>query len=153
MKTFWRISNHCDLAGMGGERSNGRWHIARRGKRIVYLSEHPALALIEVLANLNGSPELFPRRYQLMKVRVADGASAGVLPVESLSSSWRSGVAETQAAGDTWLDGGHSALLSVPSAPAPESFNCLFNPLHADSKDVGIEWCKWMEYDRRLFHV
>ncbi len=41
---LWRISNHDDLVGLGGEKADGRWHSAARGKRIVYLSEHPALA-------------------------------------------------------------------------------------------------------------
>ncbi|MEA2543931.1 MAG: hypothetical protein QOH35_5297, partial [Acidobacteriaceae bacterium] len=48
MRLLWRISNHCDLQGMGGEKTDGRWHTAKRGKRIVYLSDYPALALIEV---------------------------------------------------------------------------------------------------------
>ena len=72
MRLLWRISNHCDLQGMGGEKSDGRWHTAKRGKRIVYLSDHPAVALIEVLANLKGNPRLFPDSYQLMKITVAE---------------------------------------------------------------------------------
>ena len=36
----------------------------RRGaKGVVYLSEHPALALIENLANLKGNPSLLPDQY------------------------------------------------------------------------------------------
>jgi len=34
---------------LGAEKSDGRWHAAARGKRIVRLSEHPAAALIEML--------------------------------------------------------------------------------------------------------
>ena len=67
---LWRISRHDDLDGLGGERADGRWHTAAKGKRIVYLSEHPALALIEVLANLKGNPRLFPDAYRLMKISV-----------------------------------------------------------------------------------
>jgi hypothetical protein len=43
--------------------------------------------------------------------------------------------------------------LAVPSAPSPESLNYLFNPLHPDAKGVAIEWCKWIKYDKRLFHL
>ena len=62
MRLLWRISNHCDIQGMGGEKSDGRWHTAKRGKRIVYLSDHPAIALIEVLANLKGQSEALSRQ-------------------------------------------------------------------------------------------
>lgn len=67
---LWRISRHDDLDGVGGEKADGRWHTAAKGKRIVYLSEHPAVALLEVLANLKGNPRLFPDAYRLMKIDV-----------------------------------------------------------------------------------
>jgi RES domain-containing protein len=150
---LWRISSHNDLAGRGGEKTDGRWHTAARGKRIVYLSEHPAVALIEVLANLKVKPELFPATYQLLKIGVDGGVSTIVLDPEALTNKWRQNPAETQAAGNTWLAGGNSALLAVPSTPSPESLNYLFNPLHADSRGLIIEWRKWMSYDKRLFQL
>ncbi len=144
MRVLWRISNRSELEGLGGERADGRWHTAARGKRIVYLSEHPALALLEVLANLKGNPELFPDAYQLLKIAVADAVSA----------AWHSaGSTDTQSAGDSWLADGTSALLAVPSFPAPESTNYLLNPLHPDASGVTIEWRKWLSYDKRLFHL
>ena len=153
MRLLWRISNHCDLQGMSGEKTDGRWHTAQRGKRIVYLSDYPALALIEVLVNLKGNPKLFPDSYQLMKITVADHVTIGALEPNSLFSNWRADLNQTKSIGDTWLVGGNSALLAVPSAPSPESLNYLFNPLHPDAKGVAIEWCKWIKYDKRLFHL
>jgi RES domain-containing protein len=153
MRLLWRISNHCDLQGMGGEKSDGRWHTAERGKRIVYLSGYPALALIEVLANLKGNPKLFPDSYQLMKITVADQVATGALEPNSLLSDWRDDMNQTKFIGDSWLARGNSALLAVPSVPSPESVNYLFNPLHPDAKGVEIEWCKWIKYDKRLFHI
>jgi RES domain-containing protein len=151
--TLWRISNHNDLSGTGGERVNGRWHTAHRGKRIVYLSEHPALALVEVLANLSGNPKLFPHRYQLLKIRVAEGVTPSKLRLDGLSMEWRKNFQETQSAGDAWLAGRTSALLAVPSGPSPESLNYLLNPVHAEAKSVTVQWFKSMEYDQRLFHL
>jgi RES domain-containing protein len=153
MPTLWRISNRCDLEGIGGEKADGRWHTAARGKRIVYLSEHPAVALLEVLANLHINPKLFPESYQLIKVITPDDLLIGALSPTALSNIWRDHLAETQAIGDNWLDRRSSALLSVPSVPSPESFNCLLNPLHPDARSLEIEWCKWIKYDQRLFHV
>ena len=138
---------------MGGEKSDGRWHTAERGKRIVYLSDHPALALIEVLANLKGNPLFFPDTYQLMKITVADQVATDALELNRLSGNWRDDVNQTKSIGDSWLAGADSALLAVPSVPSPESVNYLFNPLHPDAQGVEIEWCKWIKYDRRLFHI
>ena len=155
-QTLWRISNHGDLEGLGGERSDGRWHTAERSRRIVYLSENAATALIEALANLKGNPALFPESYQLMRVEVASSVSRLTvedLPGVSLVENWRESLAETQAAGNAWLAGMGSALLQVPSAPAPESRNWLLNPLHADARGVRVESVRRIAYDKRLFRV
>ena len=153
MRSLWRISNHCDLLGTGGERSDGRWHTAARGKRIVYLSEHPALALIEVLANLKGNPKLFPAAYQLMKVTVSRQGLNRHPAGSQVTNPLAREPTQTRAIGDSWLEQGNSSLLGVPSVPSPESMNYLFSPLHPDAKRLDTEWCKWIEYDRRLFHL
>jgi RES domain-containing protein len=141
------------LEGIGGEKADGQWHKAARGKRIVYLSEHPAVALIEVLANLHSNPRLLPETYQLIKAIAPQGLPAEVLAPDRLSEGWRENLRETQAIGDEWLAQRHSALLVVPSVPSPESSNWLLNPLHGDAKTMAVEWCRWIKYDRRLFRV
>ncbi|MBV8864201.1 MAG: RES family NAD+ phosphorylase, partial [Acidobacteriaceae bacterium] len=103
MTFLWRISNRCDLGGLGGERADGRWHSAARGKRIVYLSEHPALALIEVLANLKGDPRLFPDAYQLIKAAAPASVSMGTVSATALSPDWRTDLKLTQSIGNAWL--------------------------------------------------
>ena len=153
MKTLWRISRHDDLHGLGGERSDGRWHTAAKGKRIVYLSEHPALALIEVLANLKGNPRLFPDAYRLMKIAVDDQTFSQALTATSLPEDWRDTIDHTRQIGDAWLTARASPLLAVPSAPSPESSNYLLNPLHPDARSLTVEWSKWVSYDKRLFHL
>jgi len=153
MGLLWRISNRCDLGGVGGEKADGRWHTAARGKRIVYLSEHPAVALVEVLANLHINPKLFPETYQLIKVIAPDGLPREILAPDRLSDGWRENLTETRSVGDEWLAKHFGALLMVPSVPSPESFNCLLNPLHPEAKRMEIGWCKWIKYDCRLFRV
>ena len=178
---LWRISRHDDLDGLGGERADGRWHTAAKGKRIVYLSEHPALALIEVLANLKGNPRLFPDAYRLMKISVhpkvwsatqqidppqndpGTGTNPGAPHLASemwvsktpapLPPDWRDDRTLTRTVGDAWLTARTSALLRVPSAPAPESFNYLLNPHHPDAQTLITDWTKWLTYDKRLFHL
>ncbi len=152
-RSLWRISRHDDLQGLGGERADGRWHTAAKGKRVVYLSEHPALALIEVLANLKGNPKLFPFAYRLMKIAVPHSLWNHAAQTPALPDDWRDNLDPTRNIGDIWLAARSSALLIVPSAPAPESSNCLLNPLHPDARSLAVAWSKWIDYDTRLFHL
>jgi RES domain-containing protein len=149
----WRISIHSDLNGLGGERGDGRWHTAVQGKRVVYLSEHPAVALLEALVNLKGDPRFFPSTYQLLKIRIGEGVSITTVQHDQLSTDWRGDVAETRSVGDAWLAERQSALLAVPSAPSPESTNYVLNPLHPAATGIAVEWAKQLRYDRRLFRV
>lgn len=156
MKSLWRVSNHCDLSGLGGEKADGRWHTTARGKRIVYLSEHPALALIENMANLKGNPALFPGKYQLLEVEVGDdivSAASYIVEKELASPRLKQPLAWTQNEGDSWLKAGSTAFAVVPSVPSPFSLNFLFNPLHADASRVRLGGCHWLEYDQRLFQI
>lgn len=153
MISAWRISIHSDLNGLGGERGDGRWHTAAQGKRIVYLSEHPAVAVLESLVNLKGDSRLFPSTFQLLKIAIGEAVSLATLSSENLSGNWRENLKETRAIGDIWLVEKKSALLAVPSAPSPESTNYILNPLHPDAKGVTVEWAKQLKYDKRLFRV
>jgi RES domain-containing protein len=155
-RALWRISNHCDLAGLGGEKSDGRWHTAAPGKRIVYLSEHPAVALLETLANLKGNPALFPEKFQLMEVHVPDVVFAAMPALSDPKGNPfapDAPIEVTRRAGDLWLKNKASALVSMPSFPSPRSTNVLLNPLHPDAGKVVIANCSWLKYDKRLFHV
>jgi RES domain-containing protein len=46
---IWRISNFADLSGRGGMLIDGRWN--RRGTPIVYCTDHPSTALLEILVH------------------------------------------------------------------------------------------------------
>lgn len=153
MNRLWRISNHHDLQGLGGEWADGRWHTAARGKRIVYLSEHPALALVEALVNLKGNPLLFPDQYQMLGVDAPPEVPAEDLDRGSLPAGWEQDLQATRNLGDAWLESGRSALLSVPSAAAPESVNYLLNPAHPAAAALSISWSRWIKYDQRLFRA
>lgn len=123
--TLWRISNHADLTGIGGLRASGRWHTA--GRPIVYLAEHPALCLLEVLAHDVEADDL-PRGYQWLKVETRRPTS--VESVRELPRAWKTDLTSTRTIGDRWLARARTPLLRVPSVLAPESFNYLLNPAH-----------------------
>jgi RES domain-containing protein len=150
---LWRISNHADLSGLGGERLSARWHTAAPGKRIVYLAEHPALALIENLASLRGDPAFFPDHFQLLKISSRTSPQPDELTPRQLRSIGPQDQDMTRAIGDAWLTARTSALLRVPSIPSPESWNYLLNPLHPDASRLKLDWARPITYDKRLFHL
>jgi RES domain-containing protein len=150
---LWRISVFGDLTGTGGELSVGRWHTPAEGKRIVYLSEDPASALLENLVNLKGRPQRTPDQFQLLRIETAPEPNFETIWEDALTDHWRDNFAETQALGDQWLKQRSIALLRVPSACSPESTNYLFNPLHPDASKISVSWSRWIRYDRRLFRI
>ncbi len=150
---LWRISIFRDLAEIGGELGKGRWHTPVDGKRIVYLAEHPALALLETLVNLKERPEDGADQYQLLRIEVPDSLQFDRIPEHSLPADWRDKPTITQAMGNEWLAQKETALLAVPSVPSPESTNYLLNPLHPEAAGCTIVWSRWIRYDRRLFRL
>jgi RES domain-containing protein len=146
---LWRISNYADLTGAGGMISSGRWH--SRGVKIVYLADHPASALLERLVHLEIDIEDVPSTYQLLAIETPDSLAAETVNVEGLPEDWRSSETATQPVGDDWLQGKRTALLRVPSAITPHTFNWLLNPEHPDSSALKVVEVITAPFDRRLF--
>jgi RES domain-containing protein len=127
---LWRISNHHSLAGDGGLRASGRWHT--RGRRVVSCAENPAAALLEILVHFEIEIGDLPARYRLLKIAVPDDVRVQNVVLADLDRNWIENMQTTRAIGDIWLTQGVTALLMVPSAIVPETFNVLVNPAHPD---------------------
>jgi len=127
----WRISGYTDLSGDGGLRSVGRWN--HKGDRIVYCSDHPSTAMLEILVHLD--PEDLPESYQLIEIDIPDD-----LPIrQRIPENWRD---DPQVCREFWraaVAAGDTALLRVPSAIMPHAFNLLINPAHPDAVRVSIQ--------------
>jgi RES domain-containing protein len=145
---LWRISNHASLSGDGGLYASGRWH--SRGRRVVYLADHPASALVEIMVHLEIDAEDIPTHYQLLGVEVPDDVTAISFAEEKLPDDWRQQIALTRALGDDWLRAGATALLRVPSAIVPEAANYLLSPAHTDAARIGIASALRAPFDPRL---
>jgi RES domain-containing protein len=145
---LWRISNHASLSGDGGLYASGRWH--SRGRRVVYLADHPASALVEVMVHLEIDAEDLPSHYQLLGVEVPDSAAITTLGENELPAGWRQQITSTRARGDDWLRTGASALLRVPSAIVPKAANYLLNPAHPDAARISIASALRAAFDPRL---
>lgn len=144
---LWRISNYADLKGVGGLETAGRWH--HKGHPVVYLSEHPALAMLEVLANLELDLGDLPETYQLLAVE-ADAALSLALALADLPEDWKTNEDATRAIGTEWLTSRDSALLRVPSVLIPHAHNYLLNPNHVDVAKIRIEFATPYPWDKRL---
>lgn len=143
---LWRISRHRDLSGAGGLRAPGRWH--DRGAPIVYLAESPAGALLETCVRTSGND--VPPSYTLLALQVAEPISLETLDTSTLSPDWIDHVEATREIGSAWLRSLRSALLRVPSALVPATFNVLVNPLHGDAGRVQIESAYEYPFDPRM---
>jgi len=148
MMRLWRISNHASLSGDGGLYASGRWHT--RGRRVVYLADHPASALLEVMVHLEIDAEDLPTHYQLLGVEVPDGLDSDAVDESALTEAWRERTADTRVRGDEWLGTGRTALLRVPSAIVPEAANYLLNPAHVDATRISISSTARAAFDPRL---
>jgi RES domain-containing protein len=142
---LWRAARrkYADLSGQGGLYNSGRWH--SQGRPVVYTAEHPALALLEVRVNLDVPQELLPPDYLMLKIAAPDQLKMISSDVDPANG------AVANKAGDEWLASGASPLLRVRSVLAPESFNVLINPLHADAARISIESLVPFSFDPRLF--
>jgi RES domain-containing protein len=145
---LWRISNHLSLAGDGALRTPGRWHT--RGGRVVYCAQSPAAALLEILVHFEIDIQDLPVRYRPLKIEVPDDVHVERVSPDQLPVDWLEKTEVTRALGDNWLTKGSAALLSVPSAIVPETFNVLLNPAHQDAKRIVIVQAGEHAIDPRL---
>src|SRR5712671_1816397 len=146
---LWRISNFANLSGEGGLLASGRWH--SRGRRIVYMSDHPASALLEVLVHLEVDVDDLPVSYQLLTVDFPDDLRLETIAMDALPPDWRTKIVATRQLGNRWLNAGAMALLRVPSAIVPHASNWLLNPGHGDAGKAVIAQTIRTPFDARLF--
>ena len=145
---LWRVSNHAILDGRGGLSASARWH--SEGRRIVYLAESPAGALVEVLVHLELDLGRLPRFYRLLKAEAPSDIPTRTIGGPDLSQNWIHDEIATRTLGDEWLAGKGTALCRVPSAIVPETFNVLLNPEHPDANRVSVVWHEQYPWDARL---
>lgn len=145
---LWRISNHSSLDGRGGLIADGRWHF--QGTPVVYLAESPAGALLEILVHLELDITGLPAGYKLLKIEAPPEILPENLDETEIPSRWRQNRNVTAELGAKWLGLGQTALLRVPSAIVPETFNFVLNPVHPDAAKLKILWHRSYPWDSRL---
>ena len=147
MIDLWRISKFRSLAGEGGLHYSARWHTA--GRRIVYMAESPAGALIESLVHMELNQRSWPSHYDLMQIAAPDGIEIETIKM-SAEKRWKESPLVTRKAGDEWLRSKRTALARVPSAIMPNTWNVLLNPEHPASTQIKVARITRAEFDLRL---
>ena len=142
---LWRISRHQDLSGTGGLRASGRWHYA--GHPVVYLTESPASALLEVCVHTSAND--VPPSFMLLRIEGPDLHIPSVAESD-LPEQWRVQIDATQELGTNWLRQNSAVLLQIPSAIVPETVNYLFNPAHNDANAFRITEALIYPFDARI---
>jgi RES domain-containing protein len=145
---LWRISRHISLSGDGSLRASGRWHT--RGRRVVYCAENPAAALLETLVHFEIDLRDLPAGHQPLEIRAPDDLAVREVEFRRLTPGWPERLETTRAIGDRWLATRSSALLRVPSAVAPDTYNVLLNPVHQDASRIRIARVAEYVIDPRL---
>ena len=105
---------------------------------MVYASESIALAALEAFVHFDTG--FIPKGLVLVALDVPEGVRVAKLPENpALPRDWRAYPApeSLNLLGDQWVETGKTALLRVPSAIIPESFNYLINPGHADARIIS----------------
>ncbi len=116
----------------------------------MYLAETATGALTEALVHLELDPNNLPRNYKLLKSEAPDDISIRSVTKADLPKNWVQDEVVTRTIGDEWLASNETALLRVPSAIAPESFNVLLNPMHREAARVVVVAYRDYPWDRRL---
>jgi RES domain-containing protein len=140
---IWRISNFADLSGRGGTLIEGRWHL--RGMPIVYCTDHPSTALLEIL--VHATRHTVPETYQLIEIAVPNTISVFEPPIRD---GWDKDLVSTQQQGADFLLANQHALMKVPSVIMPKASNYLLNPQHDDASRIVIAETYRYPFDSRL---
>lgn len=140
---IWRISNFADLSGRGGTLIDGRWN--RRGTPIVYCTDHPSTALLEIL--VHATRETVPDTYQLIEIDVPDGIET-IEPV--IDDGWDKDMESTRRQGMAFLSTNRYALMKIPSVIMRKASNYLLNPNHGDASSITIAGLYRYPFDSRF---
>jgi len=120
--------------------TGGRWNSP--GRALVYMSEHPALAVLECRVHLDIPHEEMEHDHLLLRIRLPSHS------LEELEAMPDDPVAH----GDAWLKEGRSAVLRVPSIVVQEGRNLLLNPEHPEGREARVVAATPFRFDRRLWN-
>ncbi len=152
MITAYRVFNSIYTSswsdGEGSFRYGGRWN--SRGQRVLYASASLALATLEMLVHIDD--EVILDDYSFGEVTFSEELILSVEDLIRLPTNWRKIPAPDEICkiGDTWITGGESVVLRVPTAILPRESNYIINLSHVDIDKVIFGKSERFIFDKRL---
>lgn len=118
---------------------------------MVYTAESRALAALEMLVHLS-SEQVLNHQYSLIPVHFPESMVKRLEELGKVPSDWQAQPApnSTKEAGDSWLEGRTSCVLSVPSSIISSERNYLLNPEHPDFTKIEMGKPERFVFDERL---
>lgn len=137
------------FSGEGARLYGGRWNSP--GTRMVYTAESRALAALEMLVHLS-SEQVLNHQYSLIPVHFPESLVKRLEDLGKVPPDWQAQPAPNSAkeAGDNWLGGRTSCILSVPSSIISSERNYLLNPEHPDFAKIEMGKPERFVFDERL---
>ncbi len=136
-----------DLSGTGAAIAGGRWN--KKGRAVLYCSEAPALALLEIVVNI---PPMFQSDLQLLTLKIPDEKVKSI-EKEKLPEYWFHYPAPrilAEIAEEFYRD--QELLgLKVPSAVVHQQYNILINPRSKHFTEIKVNSLEPFVFDPRLY--
>lgn len=111
----------------GAELAGGRWN--RKGVPVLYTSDSPSLAALEILVHTNSIDDLI-NQYCLFQINIPD-EDIEIFDIDDINGDWKTSkyTETTQFLGDYMLE--HNVLaVKVPSIVVSMQCNIVLNGLH-----------------------
>jgi RES domain-containing protein len=154
MITVWRLEKTkyaaMSFTGEGARRVGGRW--SHPGILVVYAAESLPLAILEKFVNLGLQPSA-RTKFSAIKATVPAEVSVEHIQLKDLPADWAATPPRdsTKNIGSKWAKETRSAVLMVPSAVAPGSFNYLLNPAHPHFLKITVHAPVPFSFDNRMW--
>lgn len=136
-----------DLSGTGAAMAGGRWN--KKGRAVLYCSEVPALALLEIVVNI---PPMFQSDLQLLTLEIPDKKVKSI-EREKLPENWFHYPAPRILAeiSEEYYKDQELLGIKVPSAVVHQQYNILINPRSNHFSEIKIISSAPFIFDPRLY--
>lgn len=126
-----KYSNSLQSSGL-----EGRWN--GRGKKVIYTGGTVEIAFLESMIRRQGAG--FNDNFRTMIIEIPDEVKVSHIRVSSLPPGWRDfrDYSKCQQLGNDWYDKSETAVLKVPSAVLPGTFNYILNSVHPAFRKIRI---------------
>lgn len=136
-----------DLSGTGAAIAGGRWN--KKGRAVLYCSEAPALALLEIVVNI---PPMFQSDLQLLTLEIPD-VKVKLIERDRLPENWFHYPAPRILAeiAEEYYRDQELLGLKVPNAVFHQQYNILINPMSKHFHKIKVISSEPFVFDPRLY--